>query len=60
MKSVHGNFILMLQPQVKTTLKRVAQNIFDKGGIVRKLENLGHRDTPYRMSSHGQVHRQAS
>lgn len=49
-----------MQAELTTALKRVATNIFDRGGIIRKLENLGTRSTPYKISSHSQVHRQAS
>lgn len=42
-----------------TTLKRTANAIFDKGGIIRKLENLGSRDMPYKTSVHGMVYKHA-
>lgn len=29
----------------------------DKGGIIRKLENLGTRSLPHKISEHGQVNR---
>lgn len=43
-----------------STLRRTADAIFEKGGIIRKLENLGTKPTPYKISAHGLVHRQAS
>lgn len=48
------------QPELVSTLKRTASGIFNKGGIIRKLENLGTRDIPYKTSKHGLVHKQAS
>lgn len=42
-----------------SALKRIAGNIFEKGGVIRKLENLGTRDMPYKTSVHGVVYRQA-
>jgi small subunit ribosomal protein S6 len=48
------------QPEVVATLKRAAEAIFTRGGIIRKLENLGNRDLPYKISEHGLVHRHAS
>lgn len=43
-----------------STLKRTATQIFNKGGIIRKIENLGTRSMPYKISSHGLVYREAS
>ncbi|KAG8272998.1 28S ribosomal protein S6, mitochondrial [Homalodisca vitripennis] len=43
-----------------TILKRAANAIFEHGGIIRKIENLGSRPTPFKISSHGQVHKEAS
>lgn len=43
-----------------STLKRTAETILNKGGIIRKLENLGTRALPYKMSEHGLVHRTGS
>ncbi|XP_030757721.1 probable 28S ribosomal protein S6, mitochondrial [Sitophilus oryzae] len=51
---------VMPKPETKQVLHRVAEQIFDKGGIIRKLENLGTRRMPYKTSSHGIVHHQAS
>lgn len=39
------------------TLKRTAAQIFDKGGFIRKIDNLGPRNLPYKISEHGLVHR---
>ncbi|KAJ9580060.1 hypothetical protein L9F63_004252 [Diploptera punctata] len=43
----------MSRPEIVTTLKRTAEAIFNKGGIIRKIENLGTQDLPYKMTSHG-------
>ncbi|XP_068627987.1 small ribosomal subunit protein bS6m [Battus philenor] len=50
----------MPKPELKTTLKRVANGIFDRGGIIRNIENLGFRATPFKTSAHGLVHREAN
>ncbi|XP_043483638.1 probable 28S ribosomal protein S6, mitochondrial [Leptopilina heterotoma] len=51
---------IMSKPDLTATLKRVAQMIFDKGGFIRKMENLGRKPTAYRISSHGRVHKEAN
>ncbi|XP_011300677.1 probable 28S ribosomal protein S6, mitochondrial [Fopius arisanus] len=51
---------VMPKPQITATLKRVANGIFDRGGVIRKIENLGEIVTPYKMSAHNKVHRKAS
>lgn len=56
----HWNDVKWIQPEIVSTLKRTAETIFDKGGIIRKLENLGTRPLPYKMSEHGLVHRTGS
>ncbi|XP_069698698.1 small ribosomal subunit protein bS6m [Periplaneta americana] len=50
----------MSRPEIITTLKRSAESIFSKGGIIRKIENLGSGDLPYKMRAHSLVHRQGS
>ncbi|KAG6463360.1 probable 28S ribosomal protein S6, mitochondrial [Manduca sexta] len=50
----------MPKAELKTTLKRVANAIFDRGGLIRNIENLGMRSMPYKTSSHGLVHREAN
>ncbi|CAG2054009.1 unnamed protein product [Timema podura] len=37
-----------------------AEAIFETGGFIRQLENLGTREIPYKTSAHGQVHKKAS
>ena len=41
-----------------STLKRTAEAIFSKGGFIRKIDNLGKQQTPYRMSANNQVHKE--
>ncbi|XP_049865453.1 probable 28S ribosomal protein S6, mitochondrial [Pectinophora gossypiella] len=50
----------MPKPELKTTLKRISEAIFDRGGIIRNIDNLGFREIPYKTSAHGLVHRQAN
>lgn len=50
----------MPKAELKTCLKRVSHAIFDRGGIIRNIENLGFRQMPYKTSAHGLVHREAN
>ncbi|VVC89136.1 unnamed protein product [Leptidea sinapis] len=50
----------MPKAELKNTLMRVSNCIFDRGGIIRKIENLGFRPMPYKTSAHGIVHREAN
>lgn len=43
-----------------SVIKRTAESIFNKGGIIRKLENLGSRPLPHKVSEHGVVHREGT
>lgn len=54
--------LLRTMPKVEivSALKRAATSIFDKGGIIRKIENLGEMSTSYKMKNHGMIHRNAS
>uniref|UniRef100_A0A0V0GDD4 Small ribosomal subunit protein bS6m n=1 Tax=Triatoma dimidiata TaxID=72491 RepID=A0A0V0GDD4_TRIDM len=51
---------VMPKTELKTVLKRTATAIFDKGGIIRKIDSLGTQRIPYKTSIHGAVHREAS
>ncbi|XP_063375266.1 small ribosomal subunit protein bS6m [Cydia amplana] len=51
---------VMPKPELKTALKRVSHAIFNRGGIIREIENLGFRAMPYKTSAHGLVHREAN
>ncbi|XP_023703860.1 probable 28S ribosomal protein S6, mitochondrial [Cryptotermes secundus] len=51
---------IMSRPDLLSTLRRSADAIFNKGGIIRKVENLGTRNLPYKMSAHDAVHKKGS
>ncbi|XP_017053544.1 probable 28S ribosomal protein S6, mitochondrial [Drosophila ficusphila] len=48
------------RPELISVIKRTAESILDKGGIIRKLENLGTRALPHKVSEHGVVHREGT
>ncbi|XP_050362793.1 probable 28S ribosomal protein S6, mitochondrial [Nymphalis io] len=50
----------MPKGELKKTLTRISYAIFNRGGIIRNIENLGFRAMPYKTSSHGLVHREAN
>lgn len=50
----------MPKPELKSTLTRISHAIFNRGGIIRNIENLGFRPMPYKTSSHSVVHREAN
>ncbi|OWR48623.1 small ribosomal subunit protein bS6m [Danaus plexippus] len=50
----------MPKSELKTTLTRVSHAVFNRGGIIRNIENLGFRPIPYKTSAHGLVHREAN
>ena len=37
-------------------LRRTATSIFQKEGVIRKIENLGEQELPYRMKAHAEWH----
>jgi len=39
-----------------TLLKRTCNFIFEQNGIIRKIENLGEQELPYRMKAHTEWH----
>ncbi|KAK3931800.1 putative 28S ribosomal protein S6, mitochondrial [Frankliniella fusca] len=45
--------------KLKEAMKTTANLIFQEGGIIRKMSNLGQQATPYRMFVHGQPVKQA-
>nr|CAH7753382.1 unnamed protein product [Callosobruchus chinensis] len=53
-------FRLMPKPELRSALKRTADTIFEQGGIIRKLENLGTKDLPFKTSVHGVVYKKAN
>nr|CAG4644331.1 EOG090X0EB8 [Lepidurus arcticus] len=46
----------MSKPEMVATLKRAAEGILDRGGILRKMESLGTKTLPYRLNVHGLRH----
>lgn len=38
-------------------MKRTSEAIFERGGFIRKFENMGTRNLPFKISEHGLVHR---
>ncbi|CAH4033414.1 unnamed protein product [Pieris brassicae] len=61
MPSYEMAMIIRAMPKVelKNALMRISNGIFDRGGIIRKIENLGYRPLPYKTSAHGLVHKEA-
>lgn len=50
----------LTKPELVTALKRVANVIFDNGGIIRKIENLGEKEMPCKIYYRGQTYKEAS
>lgn len=48
-----------MQPELVGTLKRTAEAIFDKGGFIRKIDNLGKQAIPYKIRANNQTHKDA-
>jgi small subunit ribosomal protein S6 len=46
-------FEFVFQNELFTILKRTALSIFDKGGIIRKIDNLGKQPLPYKVKALG-------
>ncbi|XP_063234065.1 small ribosomal subunit protein bS6m [Bacillus rossius redtenbacheri] len=51
---------IMSRSETAATLKRTAEAIFETGGFIRNIENLGSGSLPYKTSSHGTVHKKGS
>ncbi|KAK2579585.1 hypothetical protein KPH14_010880 [Odynerus spinipes] len=47
------------KPDTFNVLKRAATAIFDNGGIIRKIENLGVKELPCKISFRGETYKQA-
>lgn len=50
---------IQFQPEVVSTLKRVTSTIFNTGGFIRKIDNLGLKPIPYKTRAHGHVYKEA-
>ncbi|XP_063980598.1 small ribosomal subunit protein bS6m [Diachasmimorpha longicaudata] len=51
---------VMTKPQTAITLKRIATGIFNRDGVIKKIDHLGELPTPYKISAHQIPHRRAS
>ena len=49
---------MLVQEGFAAVLRQTAKSIMDKGGVVRKIENLGAQELPYRMKAHTEWHTQ--
>ncbi|XP_017688595.1 PREDICTED: 28S ribosomal protein S6, mitochondrial [Lepidothrix coronata] len=47
----------MQRPETAAALKRTVEALMERGAVVRKLENLGERALPYKISKHSERHR---
>ncbi|TRY98819.1 hypothetical protein DNTS_035637 [Danionella cerebrum] len=47
----------MQRPETAATLRRIVENLFEHGAMVRSMENLGERRLPYAISKHGSRHK---
>ncbi|XP_055695658.1 probable 28S ribosomal protein S6, mitochondrial [Lutzomyia longipalpis] len=47
----------MPRPELVAGVKRAAEIILDRGGVIRTINNMGTLDLPYKMSSQEIVHR---
>lgn len=48
----------MQRPETAAVLRRTVETLFERGAIVRGLENLGERRLPYKISKHDCRHSQ--
>ncbi|OCT91263.1 28S ribosomal protein S6, mitochondrial [Xenopus laevis] len=48
----------MQRPETAATLKRTIEALFERGAVVRNLENLGEKALPYKISKHNMRHAQ--
>lgn len=51
--------LYILQPQFKAAVRRAADQIFDRGGFIRKIDYLGQNKLPYKISKNQQPYREA-
>lgn len=50
----------MSKPELASALKRTGEYILNNGAILRYIQNLGTKELPIKMSSHGQANWQGS
>ncbi|XP_050422166.1 probable 28S ribosomal protein S6, mitochondrial [Adelges cooleyi] len=53
-------FKALPRTEIVGCLKRTASKIFEAGGFIRRIDNLGTADTPWRISSHEAIHKEAN
>jgi len=46
----------MQRPETAAVLRRTVETLFERGAVVRGLENLGERRLPYNISKHNCLH----
>ncbi|XP_056105738.1 28S ribosomal protein S6, mitochondrial [Rhinichthys klamathensis goyatoka] len=46
----------MRRPETAAVLRRTVETLFERGAVVRGLENLGERRLPYNISKHNCLH----
>lgn len=46
----------MSRPELTSALKRTGEFMLNNGVIIRNIENLGTKELPIKMSSHGRTH----
>ncbi|XP_039287790.1 probable 28S ribosomal protein S6, mitochondrial [Nilaparvata lugens] len=47
------------QAELASVLKRTAESIFEKGGIIRSISNIGQKPTPFKISKNSKPYREA-
>lgn len=52
-------YLFSFQPDFKAAVKRAADQIFDRGGFIRKIDYLGQTKLPYKISKNRQPYREA-
>lgn len=57
---IYLKILFVFQPEITQCLKRTSSKIFESGGFIRRIDNLGVQDTPWKISSHDAIHKQAS
>ncbi|XP_050542432.1 probable 28S ribosomal protein S6, mitochondrial [Daktulosphaira vitifoliae] len=53
-------FKVLPRTELASCLKRTASKIFETGGFIRRIDNLGTSKTPWKMSSHDSINKEAS
>ncbi|XP_071518502.1 small ribosomal subunit protein bS6m [Panulirus ornatus] len=52
------SFIVKNMPKARVVaaVKRIAESVLDEGGYVSKIESLGSKHLPYKMTRHGNIY----